>query len=387
MKVRLRDVCDFYSGTGFPNEFQGKKNGEFPFYKVGDISKNVLSGHQNLIYCENYIDSNVVNKIKGTIIPADTVVFAKIGEALKLNRRAITTCDCLIDNNTIGIKARTSKIRNLYFYYFMCNLDIQKLAESTTVPSVRKTKLMNVEIILPDINEQESIERLLNKITKLIYYRKQQLKKLDELVKSRFIEMFGDPLNNKNKFPMTTMGNEFKISSGGTPSTEKEEYWNNGTIPWIGSNMCQDIILYNNDGKFITEKGYKNSSAKLFFKGTVLVALVGATVGKTALLKFNTTTNQNIAGIDVNGNNKFNSEYIFYHLQFQYSKFMEIGDKKFKMANLKFIRELGLLAAPITLQNQFADFVKQTDKSKLEIQKSLDKLEILKKSLMQQYFG
>ena len=199
--------------------------------------------------------------------------------------------------------------------------------------------------------------------------------------------MFGDPLNNKNKFPMTTMGNEFKISSGGTPSTEKEEYWNNGTIPWIGSNMCQDIILYNNDGKFITEKGYKNSSAKLFFKGTVLVALVGATVGKTALLKFNTTTNQNIAGIDVNGNNKFNSEYIFYHLQFQYSKFMEIGDKKFKMANLKFIRELGLLAAPITLQNQFADFVKQTDKSKLEIQKSLDKLEILKKSLMQQYFG
>lgn len=185
MKVRLGDVCDFYSGTGFPNEFQGKKNGEFPFYKVGDISKNVLSGHQNLIYCENYIDSNVVNKIKGTIIPADTVVFAKIGEALKLNRRAITTCDCLIDNNTIGIKARTSKIRNLYFYYFMCNLDIQKLAESTTVPSVRKTKLMNVEIILPDINEQESIERLLNKITKLIYYRKQQLKKLDELVKSR----------------------------------------------------------------------------------------------------------------------------------------------------------------------------------------------------------
>ena len=185
MKIRLGDVCDFYSGTGFPNEFQGERKGQFPFYKVGDISKNVISGHQRLAFSENYVDIDVVNKIKGTIVPADTVVFAKIGEALKLNRRAITNCECLIDNNTIGIKAKNTCIRTLYFYYLMCNLDMQKFAESTTVPSVRKSKLMDIRVIIPTIDEQKKIEKILNKINELITNRQQQIKKLDELVKSR----------------------------------------------------------------------------------------------------------------------------------------------------------------------------------------------------------
>ena len=69
MKVKLRDVCDFYSGTGFPSEFQGETKGQFPFYKVGDISKNVLLGQRRLTFSENYVDMDVINKIKGTIVP------------------------------------------------------------------------------------------------------------------------------------------------------------------------------------------------------------------------------------------------------------------------------------------------------------------------------
>lgn len=382
MKVRLGDVCDFYSGTGFPNEFQGKKNGEFPFYKVGDISKNVLSGHQNLIYCENYIDSNVVNKIKGTIIPADTVVFAKIGEALKLNRRAITTCDCLIDNNTIGIKARTSKIRNLYFYYFMCNLDIQKLAESTTVPSVRKTKLMNVEIILPDINEQESIERLLNKITKLIYYRKQQLKKLDELVKSRFIEMFGEPLKNNKKWKTKKL----KLIAPANEFTGDIEA--NGKMYWL----LQLDMIESNTGKVLNKNLVTldeiGASTIKFSSDNVLYSKLRPYLNKVVLPDEPGFATSEI--IPLLPNEELNKIFLAFLLRDNgIVRFLNahVSGSKMPRVQADIFWNLDIILPTITLQNQFADFVKQTDKSKLEIQKSLDKLEILKKSLMQKYFG
>ena len=194
--VRLGDVCTFYSGTGFPNIYQGKADGKYPFYKVGDISRNVLSGNRELKICENYIDDDTVTKIKGTLLPPQTVVFAKIGEALRLNRRAITSRDCLVDNNAMGIKSDDSIIDSLYFYYFMCNVDLQNYCESTTVPSVRKTRIAEIEIPLPPLDEQRRIAAVLDKVSDLIAKRREQLDKLDELVKARFVEMFGDPVLN-----------------------------------------------------------------------------------------------------------------------------------------------------------------------------------------------
>ncbi|MBE5040916.1 restriction endonuclease subunit S [Ructibacterium gallinarum] len=196
--MKLGDVCVFYSGTGFPSEYQGKIKGKFPFYKVGDISKNVMLGYKFLTFCDNYIDLIVAEKIKGVIVPSDTVVFAKIGEALRLNRRGITICDCLIDNNVMGIKPKTNYLNIGYFYYWMCNLDLQKYSESTTVPSVRKTRIEKIDILVPNIAEQLKIADTLDKVTALIDKHKKQLEKLDELVQARFVEMFGIyPENSK----------------------------------------------------------------------------------------------------------------------------------------------------------------------------------------------
>ena len=81
--------------------------------------------------------------------------------------------------------------------------------------------------------------------------------------------MFGDPLGNKYAWQSSIFGAEFDIYSGGTPKTNVAEYWDGGTIPWIGSNMCQNNVLETNDGKFITEKGLKESSAKWAHSGFV----------------------------------------------------------------------------------------------------------------------
>ena len=153
-KEKLKHVCDFYSGTGFPNEYQGEKEGEYPFYKVSDISNNVIHGNKHLRYCENYITEETCTIIKGKRIPPDTIVFAKIGEALKLNRRAITDRVCLIDNNVMGIRPKPESLNTDYFFYFMQGIDMAMYSGATTMPSVRKTVLEEVEICIPPIDVQ-----------------------------------------------------------------------------------------------------------------------------------------------------------------------------------------------------------------------------------------
>lgn len=161
----LGDICEFYSGTGFPNVYQGNMEGTYPFYKVRDISRNVQAGHTCLADCENYINDDVLKLIKGSIIPEGTVVFAKIGEALRLNRRAITVCDCLIDNNAMGIRPG-AKLTLEYFFQYMKLLDMGEYAGATAMPSVKKSTLEAVQILVPDMCEQEQFSEMLRQSDK-----------------------------------------------------------------------------------------------------------------------------------------------------------------------------------------------------------------------------
>ena len=183
------------------------------------------------------------------------------------------------------------------------------------------------------------------------------------------------------------MGEEFNISSGGTPDTKNTLYWDGGNISWIGSNLCRNEIIYKNDGKYITDSGLSNSSAKIYQEGYVLVALVGATIGKVSLLKFQTATNQNVAGINVPQNIGYTSEFIFYLIQNLYELFMSIGDGKFKMANLSFIRSLPLLSPPLPLQRQFASKTEAIERQKELIKQSISETETLFNERMQHYFS
>ena len=160
-------------------------------------------------------------------------------------------------------------------------------------------------------------------------------------------------------------GELFELNAGGTPSKAKPEYWNDGTISWIGSNMCQNTYIYENDGNYITEEGMAHSSARIFPIDTVLIALVGATIGKTALLKFETTTNQNVLGIRKIRENGYLPEFVFYYTQGLYQKFLNIGDGGFAMASKGFISELPIPVVDVHLQEEFSAFAEQVDKSKV----------------------
>lgn len=387
--VRLGDVCTFYSGTGFPNIYQGKADGKYPFYKVGDISRNVLSGNRELKICENYIDDDTVTKIKGTLLPPQTVVFAKIGEALRLNRRAITSHDCLVDNNAMGIKSDDSIIDSLYFYYFMCNVDLQNYCESTTVPSVRKTRIAEIEIPLPPLAEQRRIAAVLDKVSGLIAKRWEQLRKLDELVKARFVEMFGDPVSNPkgwNKGTIRDVVSEVKYGTsrpavdGGT-----YKYLRMGNITFDGNLDLSDLKYIN-----IPDSELEKCIVR---KGDVLFNRTNSKelVGKTCV--FDLDEPMVIAGyiIRVRVNKKVLPIYLSAVLNSRYGK-QTLADMCKAIVgqaniNAQELQNIAILIPPIELQEKFSNSAETVKKSKLTIQQSLDKLEVLKKALMQQYFG
>lgn len=159
-KMTLGNACNFYSGTGFPNDYQGNSNGLYPFFKVGDISRNVQAGNKYLQESDNYIEQDVADKLHGTILPFGTVVFAKIGEALRLNRRAITSSNCLIDNNVMGIQPKQELLDVEYFYNFMLALDMEEFASATAMPSVRKSTLEAVSIVVPPLELQKQFAQV-----------------------------------------------------------------------------------------------------------------------------------------------------------------------------------------------------------------------------------
>jgi len=284
MRKKLKDVCMFYSGTGFPIQYQGQTKGEYPFYKVGDIANNAIAGKIYLELCNNYISSDVAKMIKGCILPKDTVVFAKIGEALKLNRRAITSCDCLIDNNAMGIAPKLDFLRIQYFYFCMKNLKMQTLAESTTVPSVRKTVLEKYEIEVPSLVEQEEIEKKLTLTQKIIEKRRQELSYLDEIIKARFVELFecGD-----HEIVKASDVCDF-ITKGTTPPTgEITEEYENGKIPFLkvyNLSFTGEMLFDENPQYILAETHNGKLARSKVYPNDVLMNIVGPPLGKFTLV-------------------------------------------------------------------------------------------------------
>ena len=296
----------------------------------------------------------------------------------------------LYQNALHRLRFHESVFPKFVLFYLMYLKDIgeidNKYSKGVTIKHLVKKALLSIPLPLPPKPTQLSIVSELDKLNELIQIKKEQLKDYDALAQSIFYEMFGNPVVNEKGWEVKTFGECFSIGAGGTPSTKVKEYWDNGTIPWIGSNMCQNCIITETDGKFITEEGLTHSSTKLLAPGTVLVALVGATIGKVGLLRIETCTNQNVAFIKVQETETFTSEFVYYHLMGLYGEFMKIGQGNFKMANQGFIKLLPISLPPLPLQQSFAQKIEQIEQQKAAIQKTITDLETLLAARMQYWF-
>ena len=145
--VPLVTVAQIVSGFGFPKGLQGKTEGDLPFFKVADISTAWKNGQQLLLKAENYISNQEAKSIKAKLFPKGAVVFAKIGEAIKLNRRAILGQPSIVDNNVMGLIPNKG-VDNRYLFYWTLTQKLGEISQATTVPSVRKSDVEQLEFPL-----------------------------------------------------------------------------------------------------------------------------------------------------------------------------------------------------------------------------------------------
>ena len=262
-----------------------------------------------------------------------------------------------------------------------------RFAKGVTIKHLVKSSLLSIPVPVPPLDEQQRIVAELDLLTEVIDKQKTQLKELDTLAQSIFYDMFGDPIENPKGWNVKSYGDCFDIGSGGTPSKSNDAFWNEGDIPWIGSNLCQNCVISHTDGKCITRMGLEHSSTKFLEENTVLVALVGATIGKVGLLKTKTAINQNIAFIRCIWGTSFSPEYVFYQLMGLYPLFMNIGNGDFKMANLSFVRKLPIEIPPFSLQQEFADKITAIEKQKAAVNQSIAETQKLLDYTMDKYFG
>lgn len=243
-------------------------------------------------------------------------------------------------------------------------------------------------VVIPDreIDTQAKIVEHLDKVAEMISLYREQISALDTLIKSRFVEMFGEIRNSKT-YSYKLLKDFTNVVSGGTPKREVDEYWENGNIPWV-----KTTELHNNQitdvEEYITEDGLSNSSAKIVPAGTILLAMYGQgkTRGMTAYLGIEACTNQACACILPS--NLINQKFLWQYLILSYDNLrgMAKGGNQLNL-NVNMIKDYPIIYPPIELQNEFAAFVEQVNKTKAHVQKSSEELETLKKSLMQQYFG
>ena len=193
------------------------------------------------------------------------------------------------------------------------------------------------------------------------------------IFKSEFVEMFGENPVESGKWKVERLGNLCTITSGGTPDRKNEEYWKNGTIPWVKTTELQNNELSIVE-EYITEKGLDESAAKIVPEETILLAMYGQgkTRGMTAFLKIQASTNQACACILPTKSKELSQRFIWYFLIMNYENIrnLAVGCNQLNL-NSNLVKSIQIPIPPLDLQNQFAAFVQQIDKSKFVLQQQL----------------
>ena len=327
--------------------------------------------------------------LNGSIVQFDTenVLYSKLRP--NLNKVVLPQKDGFSTSELLPLRPDASVLNKDYLAAFLRSDSFVTWAVSKTagakMPRLGTKDLMNAEIPVPSIEQQKKIAEKFKKLEQLISLRKQQLAKLDELVKARFVEMFGDPVKNTMDWeikPLSELGELNRGVSKARPRNSPELL--GGPYPLIQTGEVANAKTYiTSFNSTYSEKGLAQS--KMWPKGTLCIT-IAANIAQTSILTFDACFPDSVVGFI--SRNMTNELFIHYWFSF----FQKILDEQApqvaqKNINLKILSELNVIVPPLSLQNRFAAFVEYVDQQKQTVQQSLEKLELMKKALMQEYFG
>ena len=309
--MRLGDFCTFVAGSSFPDRYQGKSTGDYPFIKVSDMKLEM--NQYRILVANNWIDQNEADELRARPIPAGSIVFAKIGAGLFNNRMRLTTMPTLMDNNMMAAIPKKG-VSSDVLYSIMNTLDMQTWAIGAALPYIRGTDLEKIKlkhISFDNLSRTSEIESKINLMKDEVSQNSQTLSKIASvLFRSWFLDF--DPVKAKSEgklpngmddetaalFPDSFENSEngelpkgwtwgtlldiSKIWTGGTPKTSESSYWG-GDIPWVsGADLSSNDLFAFDSARKITSLGVEKSSTKVLPVGTVMITARG-TVGATKI--------------------------------------------------------------------------------------------------------
>ena len=377
-KLKLGDICKIVTGSTPKTSIAEYWDGNINWITPAELTEDtyIVNDSQRKITNRAIEETGLKSFPKGTVILTSRAPIGKVAIAGKE----------MYCNQGFKNLICSSKINNKYLYWYLKGHTeyLNSLGRGATFKEISKTIVENIEIPVPDLDTQKNCVDVLEKCNEIIKSYQKQLKSFDTLVKSRFIELFGDPVYNTKNNKKKTLEQIGKWASGGTPSRKNGSYFE-GTIDWYSAGELNSLYL-NNSIEKITEEAINCSSAKLFPARSMLVGMYDTAAFKMGILKKTSSCNQACACVIPNEN--INIIWLYYELYLMKEYFLsQRRGVRQKNLNLGMIKKFEIPVSKYEDQLIFADFVAHVDKSKLAVQKSLDELETLKKSLMQEYFG
>ena len=310
-----------------------------------------------------YGSNGVVGSHNEFLVNAPCIIVGRKGSVGQVNW---SEKDCTPIDTTFYVKLLDESTTDLKFtYYMLKSLNLSSLRVGSGPGGINRNNVYGLQIPLPPIeiqqqivDECEAVDQETDQAREAITTAKQEIEKKLQAVVSASSEI-------------KKLGDIADIKSGGTPSRKNDAYWENGLIPWLRSEVCKETHINKNiDYECITEEGLNNSSAKWLASDTTLIALVGATKGKTAFLTFEATTNQNIAGIKSLSKNILDI-YIFYCLKSLYNRITQ-DLSQYDMLNLTEIKNIRIPIPPLNIQQQLVAEIEQLEAKIIQAQAVID---------------
>lgn len=379
--ARLGDIFDLQMGkTPSRNNISYWENGSHDWVSIAD-----LGNYQKYVGATKEKITDIAVETTGMkVVPSNTVIMSF---KLSLGKAAITK-EPVYTNEAIMAFIPTGKYDVLpdYFYYLFAGRDWSSDTHRAVMgTTLNKTTLATINVRVPSLDEQRKIAAVLDKIGDLTAKRRRQLDKLDELVKSRFVEMFGDYLDNQDE--KVTLADVCRIITDGTH--QPPEFVSSG-IPFLFvSNIVTNKITYEAE-KFISEETYNELIKRTPIElGDILLSTVGS-YGHPAIVESDKRFcfQRHIAYLkpktEMVDSMYLHSAILSDDVQRQIEK--DVKGIAQKTLNLSEIRKIKVSLPSMESQKRFAEMVTHIDKIKLQVHASLDKLEMLKKAIMQEYF-
>lgn len=382
--AKLGEVCTVVSGSTPKTSVASYWDGSIKWITPAELNNESFYITDSV----RHITEEGKEKTGLSYFPAGTVI---LSSRAPIGKTAIAGCEMCCNQGFKNLIC-SEKIYNEYLYFFLKSKTdyLNSLGRGATFKEISKTIVENIEVPLPDINQQKGIAEKFKKLEELISLRKQQLVKLDELTKARFVEMFGTYPKNENGFPVTVISDVADVSVGVVIKPAQYYVEKEVGVKAFRSLNIGPMYIKDNDWVYFSSDGNaKNRKSKLH-ENDLLIVRSGAPGVSCVVTKEYEGCNAIDVIIAHPNLSKVNPWYLCAYTNYPHGKKQideGTGGAAQQHFNVGKYSKVKIMIPPLSLQNDFAAFVERVDQQKQAVQQSLEKLKLMKKALMQEYFG